>query len=68
MLGALNRSCRSMSDRLDPAYYRREAQLMRLKSDMEQDSTRASELRRLAAQFEQLAEALAYERGTPRQG
>ncbi len=57
-----------MSDRLDPAYYRREAQLMRLKSDMEQDSARASELLRLAAQFEQLAEALAHERGTPRDG
>jgi hypothetical protein len=55
-----------MGEKLDPGYYRREAQLMRLKSDIETDSSRASEFRRLAVHFEQLAEAMDREQGESR--
>ena len=41
---------------LDSDYYRREAQLMRIKSDLEVDPELAAEFRRLAQAFEQMAQ------------
>ncbi|HEX9463043.1 MAG TPA: hypothetical protein VGB82_10635 [Alphaproteobacteria bacterium] len=45
-----------MGEKLNAAYYRREAQLMRIKSDIENDPELAAEFTRLAQAFEHLAE------------
>ena len=47
-----------MAEKLDSDYYRREAQLMRIKSDLESDPQVAEEFRRLAQAFEHMAQEM----------